>query len=253
MGNAPLDAADEASDEAAQFFWGKTYLIATSIGLLVAAAGLFASYRVNVFSNRVSAFQKVQIAQANERAAALERDAETAKAQIAAANAEAARANERAAILMKGVVWRSLDSGEQAEIAAILPNTNKPVHIGYPSTDPEAAMLAGDIAGAFSKAGWRPTLEPFIDSMVWMLVNVFRTPDRDEEAVARAFAAVRWKGIELGVGATRVWGRLGPQDAPDFQVRQEVGPELRIIVGGKLRYLPQYNPAFRNSDPAQEK
>jgi hypothetical protein len=164
---------------------------------------------------------------------------------ISETQSSAAKANERAAALMKGVKWRSLDSGEQQKLASFLPKPGKKITLRYPVGDTEAGMYAGDLAGAFQLAGWSPAVQPEADARIWVVVNVFRTPAHDEDRIAAAFKKIDLKGQRVGPGEPEIWGKFGRRDLPDFRVLNESSEEPTIVVGSKLRYLPQYDPAFQ--------
>ncbi|TYO67264.1 hypothetical protein FXV83_06510 [Bradyrhizobium hipponense] len=92
-----------------------------------------------------------EAAAANERAAALERDATAARLQIAQAQA---RALEAQAELAKYKAPRSLSVTQRDELAKALAPFRKHMNVGVSSQDQEALDFAEQIAGAAIAAGW---------------------------------------------------------------------------------------------------
>jgi len=173
------------------------------VGLFAAFAGAALSLTSGIAQNY---FQK--IVTARKDAALVEYQTEATK-QIAAANDRAAAANKQAEQaklaqeeLKATLAWRRVSKAQHEKIVNRLLGRKFVVKIVYPPTDPEAATFANDVGKTLRDAGLLPEAQPTIDDSPSFGIGISRTiddalPDSDWVALAEAFKSA---DITLGLG-----------------------------------------------------
>jgi hypothetical protein len=108
-------------------------------------------------------------ADANARAAELEKAAQSAKAEVARANENAAQANERAATIMKGAAWRQLTPDQQQKFSAAISAKPGKVALAWIANDPESLGLAAQLSALFTQARWQLSGEArtYSQNLLW--------------------------------------------------------------------------------------
>jgi hypothetical protein len=226
------------------------------IYVLAVMFGAVASFGIWFFGKQLSAIQTSQIATLGNNTEQLRKDNLLLQKQIITAQAEVAQANERAALLMKNAAWRALDSSQQQRMAAVLRGHVEAALIISRGSDAEAEMLANDIAGAFAVAGITKVQRTIsYDVYSPMGVELLRSPGAPQNIVADAFVAVGWWGMEFNPPAPpKQWGeQKDPSEFFEFSIPVVSASNIHlnvptgtavIFVGSKYRFLPQLDPKF---------
>jgi len=139
-------------------------------------------------------------------------EAQLHESEIANANATAATANERAAALEKDaaqaraeqerlktqISWRRITKEQHDEIVSNLRGRRLAITIKWPASDPEAGVFADDIGKTLRDAGMTLSGEPFISDTPVFGLGVSKMPRGDQVpsddwiALADAFKKAGW-------------------------------------------------------------
>jgi len=223
------------------------------IYVLAVMFGAGASFGLWWFGKQLSTIQASRIAALGSDAEKLHKDNLMLESQIATAREEAAKANERAALLMKSVVWRSIDG---SKVADVLKGHRMRVHLVSLGGDPEGWVLTDAIEAAFRNAGITDlSREVKLDSDPQSSIIIFTDTAHDERFVAAAFVAGGLWGMEFDPPSEpKRWGLAPDQfSLPDFRVLHPFSrPQAYGIIpppDALVIYVGYRYPSITRDDP----
>lgn len=199
------------------YFWANWILV---VALLVGVAATYAivvsgNMRDRTLKNELS-IQSAATAQANERAASLEKEAAEAKLQY-----------EK---LKAAVAWRAVAPDQLPLLAKLLATHVATVQLEYVRGDAESQQFAAQFWTAFRRAGWTVVLKAKTPlgaaSGIWVLPNA--TPG---DSTTAAVESVRNAFREIGVPFDASGGPA-MEHAPG-ETWGPNSPPVKVIVGSK--------------------
>jgi hypothetical protein len=248
--------------------WGNAFFWAGIVALLFLGVSEVVSHRYSerkdelVSQQQVAAdrrhdeeMARVQLltAQANERAAALEKEAETARGQIAGATKaaatanehaaganeraanlekEAAAANERAASIMKATAWRAFLPDQVATLERELAKHPGKIILAWIANDSESLALAVQFSKVLETAHWQldPSSRTYSTRLIWGITIPDSGPVELVSALRSAFTAAHITFSTEAVPLPNMsFGSMGASD-----------PEaVTILFGSKLPTFTQ--------------
>jgi hypothetical protein len=217
----------------------KAAVIVGVLGELLGDGGIFAGGdRLQELEGRAIAGATAKAANANERAAQLEKEAAGAReraAQLeketARLSAEAAQANARTACIEQAAAWRSLKPEEFNTLVSELSKSppSRAVWIKYVSPDPEVVALAAQYVRAFIAARWLFRLDwvSFVDTVPFG-VYIPNSGNDDTKAVQAAMHSAKLPFVPAEIPVAWGGGSVPNSTAPRSTV-----PDVTMLIGSK--------------------